>query len=1073
MARLHQTSWGLNSLTVGMEINTTPSSGTTSITTSNTRGGSSGFAWRSNPTASTGYCTENLFGANQNTSGYQRAYIRIATVPSGGSSGIMRFVNAAITVNTSQIVLTTSGTLRLLNSTGVQVGSDSAALSTGVWYCIELRNNASAGTGTVDGRIDGVSFASGNNDIRGSWANGGLGAITSTTTDINYSDWAINDSSGAHQTSWPGTGTIIYLRPSANGDASAWTTSTGSGNHFTFVDEVPPNDATDYVKTGTVNAVDLYNLTDSSLGASPISVVAVGVRYANLSGTSVTSAFKAEIEKTGSGTKTQSAAIVPNSLTWVSDIALITYTDPDGAAWTGTTLDSAQAGVICTAFLNWNVAISALWVTVDYIGSTDAPAESAAITVTANNATVSVRATAQSVSVTALSDIAGTGSSATAASASITATANNATASTSPTGGVATQTATANNAHTTITTAAQNVSVTALSDIAGTGTSATTTPIAITGSANTASKTVSVNQGAVSGTATSYDATTKTAPKVQSAGITAVANQATAVTGTIAYAQSAAIAECTYHSGENISFAAGSSAVTATANNAVVMNLKLVPAGIALARSSAPDITTPIGSKSSTAFIISMMRPLVQATTFSTITPTTSYSDAYIGAVSGVFVKNGSPRLTEQLCPITVVDPPGVLSDAFRGTVTGVVSGLSGSILYKVQAYKRTDIDYDMGVFGNVDASGDFSIDLSSIAGSQAGEWRFATVLRTTGLGQVGLMYPQPVSFVGLAVESRIITDTGYLTLSQPASADSTFAFTYAAVGRKQFRLVDTVTSAILADYTPETGCVRSYVVEADQPGYGTMLAEQCYVQDQGVALSTMLAIGDLDNAELMADGLLLMQTSGGAYDGGFIYSARHMSPAYGTATYRTGAHATALYALLRFIAIAPHGGRAVYVLAAQRALDYLNLRVSAVGDLTGLYLGGAGVFSSEISYSKRVNQSYDVTWADTESNLAVWWALHHADLVFGGEPYRSRAASLSDKIMSLLWNPSLGRFNRGYTDTSGPDTYDTLAAHTLGAIWLQANNYEALAAATIAQIGPFYRTTSNDHQGYAPVIAY
>jgi hypothetical protein len=997
-------------------------------------------------------------------------------MPSGGSSGILRFVNAAITVNTSQIVLTTAGKLQVLNSTGTQIGSDSAALSTGVWYCIELKNGANTATGTVDGRIDGVSFASGNNDIRGSWANGGLGTFTGTiTTDINYSDWAVNDTSGANQTSWPGTGNVMYLRPNAAGDANAWLTNNSSGdaNNHTRVDDTPPNDATDWVKSGTVNAVDLYNITDSGLGSSPISVVSVGVRYANVLGTSATTAFKVEIEKTGSGTKTQSTAIVPNSLTWVSSIALITYADPDGAAWTGTTLDTAQIGAICTAFLNWPVAISALWVTVDYVGATNAPAGFAAITAVANSAVVAISATAQNVTVTAIGNTAGTGSSATAAFTPITVSANNAMVAASPTCQVATVTATSNNAHTTITTAAQSADVTVLGNIAGTGTSATQSPITITSPAYTASKTVGVNQGAVSDTATAYDATTKTAPKVQSAGITAVANQAVVVTGTIAYAQCPAITVVTYQPTENVSFAAGYASVTANANNAVVMNLKLVPAQAALARVSVPDITTPIGSKSSTAFIISMMRPLVQATTFSTITPTTSYSDAYIGAVSGTFVKNGSPRLTEQLCPITITDPPGVLSDAFRGTVTGMVSGLSGSILYKVQAYKRTDIDYDMGVFGNVDASGNFSVDLSSISGSQAGEWRFACVLRTTGLGQVGYMYPQPVSFIGLAVESSVITDTRYLTLSQPASADSTFSFTYTAVGRKQFRLVDTVTQAILADYTPLTGCVRSYVVEATQPGYGTMLAEQCYVQDQGVSLSTMLAIGDLITAELMADGLLLMQTSGGAYDGGFIYSARHMSPAYGSLTYRTGAHATALYALLRFIAIAPHGGRAVYTLAAQRALDYLNLRISASGDLTGLYLGGAGVFSSEISYSKRVNQDYDVTWADTESNLNVWWALHHADLVFGGEPYRSRAAALRDKIMALLWNPSLARFNRGYTDTGGPDTKDTLMAHTLGAIWLQANGYSADVSVSDSQLSPFFRALIWGQQGYQPVIAY
>ncbi len=263
---------------------------------------------------------------------------------------------------------------------------------------------------------------------------------------------------------------------------------------------------------------------------------------------------------------------------------------------------------------------------------------------------------------------------------------------------------------------------------------------------------------------------------------------------------------------------------------------------------------------------------------------------------------------------------------------------------------------------------------------------------------------------------------------------------------------MDTATGDIMADYTPPTGCVRSYVVEADQPGYGTELVEQCYVQDQGVAIGSMLAVGDTRTAELMVGGLLLMQTDGGLYDGGFIYSAAHMSPAYGVPAYRIGAHCVALYSLLRFIRIAPHGGKAVYRAAALRGLGFLEAYLCASGDLAGLYRGGDDVFSPDIRWSVRVNQAYDTTWADTESNLAAWWVLQYAASVFG-EPYRSRAGLLRGRIMAVLWNGAERRFNRGQTDTGGPDTEDTLVAHTLGAVWLRANGVGG-AASRLLQAG-------------------
>ena len=207
-----------------------------------------------------------------------------------------------------------------------------------------------------------------------------------------------------------------------------------------------------------------------------------------------------------------------------------------------------------------------------------------------------------------------------------------------------------------------------------------------------------------------------------------------------------------------------------------------------------------------------------------------------------------------------------------------------------------------------------------------------------------------------------------------------------------------------------------------------------------------------------MADGLLAMQTSGGGNDGGFIYSAHHLSPTYGDPAYRTAAHSVALYALLRFIEVVPHGGRAVYRLAAQRALDWLDTQLSTSGVLEGLYLGGSGTYDSVLDGIKRVDQDLDVTWASTDNNIAAWWALHLADAVFDGDPYRLQASLLQAKILDLLWSPSLKRFYRefkptGFAPADDPYTVhtDSLNLHSWGAIWLEEVGLHDLAVATMA----------------------
>jgi hypothetical protein len=236
----------------------------------------------------------------------------------------------------------------------------------------------------MEARLDGVVFATTTTAATIDGTNAFVWGNTDgdSTLNIYFDDIAVNDTSGSAQTSYPNDGKVLYLRPNAAGDINTFATQTGgtagAANNFTRVDEVTPNDATDFNGSSTLNEEDLFNFGNSGIGASDtVNVVEVHGRFRN-STADATAKVTFEIEKTSGGTKTSSAAITPNSTTWRTNVAgttepktaaIVTYTDPDGAAWTQSTLDSLQAGYKLTTgpgTAGRRIDVTAVWVVIDY-----------------------------------------------------------------------------------------------------------------------------------------------------------------------------------------------------------------------------------------------------------------------------------------------------------------------------------------------------------------------------------------------------------------------------------------------------------------------------------------------------------------------------------------------------------------------------------------------------------------------------------------------------------------------------------------------------------------------------------
>lgn len=375
MARIWGSGFELNSTTAGMEwtaIGSTPS-----IQTGTVRSGTYALESTSANVTRKGLLYQFASAAGAGPY-YFRSYIRYHTLPTNATTIMGFLVGASISSTNQGIKLTSAGKLQLFNN-GAQIGSDSSALSADTWYCTEMKYDFTGGIGAgiLSARIDlGADFAitttANLTNPSAIIVGTNLNVETDTTGDVFFDDIALNDNTGSFQTSYPGSGKIIHLRPSAAGDSTGW--SPLAGTNWSNVSEVTPDDLTSYVNTSTVNAEDLYNVDNSNIGASDtVNVVAVGVRTRGSS--SNTPTYKLEIEKTASGTKSQSAGITPGSTSFFTNAPsatnphnylLTTYQDPDSAAWTQATLDTMQIGAIEAPDANSNVYISTIWALVDY-----------------------------------------------------------------------------------------------------------------------------------------------------------------------------------------------------------------------------------------------------------------------------------------------------------------------------------------------------------------------------------------------------------------------------------------------------------------------------------------------------------------------------------------------------------------------------------------------------------------------------------------------------------------------------------------------------------------------------------
>lgn len=382
MARLHSIGYELNT-TGGIEL--TATTGGPVISSSTFRSGAFSLSIPSLTTLTAKGHRQQFVTAAANGPYFFRVYLRVDTLPSTETAIIQLNDTNDFSAAMVYITLDGSGLLALFDEDG-QIGSDSSALSTGTWYRIELEfdRTAAAGSHVVKARIDGTEFAAATNrdlsaGIQSFNVGGNLDGSANAVGAWFFDDLAINDSTGSFQTSYPGEGELICLRPNAAGDNADWTRGgTDSGANWSQCDETTPNDITDYVQSNTSGQIDDYNLeaTPAAMASDDvINVVHVGARLRVDDATGADPSFVLRVKASSGGTVEESSNISTGNTNWRSNTGAglinfsLTLYDLPGAsttAWTKADLDQAQVGIRESVSDTHNVQISALWLLVEH-----------------------------------------------------------------------------------------------------------------------------------------------------------------------------------------------------------------------------------------------------------------------------------------------------------------------------------------------------------------------------------------------------------------------------------------------------------------------------------------------------------------------------------------------------------------------------------------------------------------------------------------------------------------------------------------------------------------------------------
>lgn len=305
---------------------------------------------------------------------------RTATRPAAANT-ILRISGAAVY---ARVKRNSDGSLELSDEDGV-IGTTSAlSLNTDYDIGVLFDRTTSAGTHQVRLHINGTeAVGSGIRNISATPNTLEFGANrdgeTQTVGDWYFTCIGVNDNTTSDENGIPAAGRYqAYAFPVANGDTNVSATRGGadSGADWSQLDEVPPNDVTDYMEMNGISSAVWCKVTSASgMSIGPayiIHLVHVGGRI-TLASAGNGNWFPSIKSKAG-GAVLDGAAVGLASTTWFTHddtsgskfYKLTAYRDPQtGGAWTADKIDTMQIGAK-TSDGSPATRVTSIWALIEY-----------------------------------------------------------------------------------------------------------------------------------------------------------------------------------------------------------------------------------------------------------------------------------------------------------------------------------------------------------------------------------------------------------------------------------------------------------------------------------------------------------------------------------------------------------------------------------------------------------------------------------------------------------------------------------------------------------------------------------
>ena len=238
-----------------------------------------------------------------------------------------------------------SGTLSFLRgnfSSGTVLGTSVATIAAGGWHHLEIVSTIDPSAGTATVYLDGVSVltitgvntrASANASVNNLYLGSMTAIVSYTNSGVYYDDLVLADASGGQ--GQIGAVSVQALIPTGAGAHTDWTASAGA-NYACVVS--PANGDTDYVSTGTANAIDTYAMSDLAVSGTVLAVaVSIDARDDGGGAGPITPVLRiAGADYLGTSTAIGSSYGVVSSV-WSAN--------PAGGGWDVAAVNALEAGV--------------------------------------------------------------------------------------------------------------------------------------------------------------------------------------------------------------------------------------------------------------------------------------------------------------------------------------------------------------------------------------------------------------------------------------------------------------------------------------------------------------------------------------------------------------------------------------------------------------------------------------------------------------------------------------------------------------------------------------------------------